>query len=122
MSLTLLIQSVNQSLACMETESSLPSSQRGEAGPYPKTDEPSSHPHMSFLSNKGKVIPELQASRHEDAWGRGGIDQVFLTSELVGSEWSASRPGRFIPEERAPRTHWIGDWVDARAGLDDMEK
>jgi hypothetical protein len=36
----------------------------------------------------------------------------FLTSELAGGEWSASRPGRFTPEERAPGTHWIGGWVD----------
>jgi hypothetical protein len=30
----------------------------------------------------------------------GGVDveiQVFLTSVLVGGEWSASRPGKFIP-------------------------
>jgi hypothetical protein len=29
---------------------------------------------------------------------------AFLTSALVGGEWSASRPGRFIPEKepRAP--------------------
>jgi hypothetical protein len=51
----------------------------------------------------------------------GGVD-VFLTSVLVGDEWSTSRPGRFIPEEKAPGTHWIGDWVDPRAGLDDMER
>jgi hypothetical protein len=24
--------------------------------------------------------------------------------------------------ERSPGTHWIGGWVDSRAGLDDMEK
>jgi hypothetical protein len=44
------------------------------------------------------------------------------TSALAGSEWSASRPGRFITEERAPGTHWIGCWVDPRVGLDDVEK
>jgi hypothetical protein len=27
---------------------------------------------------------------------------AFLTSALDGGEWSASRPGRFIPSERAP--------------------
>jgi hypothetical protein len=35
----------------------------------------------------------------------GGMDvlsQIFLTSALVGCEWSASRPGRFTHEERAP--------------------
>jgi hypothetical protein len=47
---------------------------------------------------------------------------IFLTSALVGGEWSASRPGRFTPRERAPRTHWTGGWVDSRAGLDDLEK
>jgi hypothetical protein len=54
----------------------------------------------------------------------GGVDvetHVSLTSALVGGEWSASRPGRFTPGERAPSTHWIGGWVDSRAGLDDME-
>jgi hypothetical protein len=50
----------------------------------------------------------------------GGVDlqtQIFLTSALVGDEWSASRPYCF-----APGTHFIGGWVDPRAGLDDMVK
>jgi hypothetical protein len=47
---------------------------------------------------------------------------IFLTSALAGGEWSASRPSRFTPGERAPSTHWIGDWVNPRAGLDDVEK
>jgi hypothetical protein len=41
-----------------------------------------------------------------------------LTSALDGSEWSASRPGRFTPRERVPGTYWIGGWVDPRAVLD----
>jgi hypothetical protein len=55
----------------------------------------------------------------------GGEDvkiHIFLTSALVGGEWSASRPGSFIPGERAPGTHWIGGWVNPRDGLDDLEK
>jgi hypothetical protein len=55
----------------------------------------------------------------------GGVDvwiYVFLYSVLVGGEWSASRPGRFIPGEIAPGTHWIGGWVDPRIGLDDVER
>jgi hypothetical protein len=43
-----------------------------------------------------------------------GVDlqtHVFLTSALVGGEWSVSRPGRFTPGEKAPSTHWIGGWV-----------
>jgi len=33
-------------------------------------------------------------------WGSGGIAPD-------GGEWSASRPGHFIPRERAPGTHWL---------------
>jgi hypothetical protein len=43
-----------------------------------------------------------------------------LTSALDGGEWSASRPGRFIPGERDPCTHWIAGWVGPRAVLDTM--
>jgi hypothetical protein len=46
---------------------------------------------------------------------------IFFTSALAGGEWSASRPGGFTSEEGAPGTHWIGGWVDPRAGLDDVE-
>jgi hypothetical protein len=31
-------------------------------------------------------------------------------------------PWPLYPEERAPGTHWIGGWVDPRAGLDSAEK
>jgi hypothetical protein len=54
-----------------------------------------------------------------------GVDvltHIFLTSALVGGEWSASRPGRFIHGERAPGTYWIGGWVNPGAGLDNVEK
>jgi hypothetical protein len=47
---------------------------------------------------------------------------IFLTSALVGGVWSASRSGRFTRGERDPGTHWIGGWVDPRAGLDDLKK
>jgi hypothetical protein len=47
---------------------------------------------------------------------------VLLTSALVGGEWSASQHGRFIPEETAPGTHWIGEWVGPRTGLDDVKR
>jgi len=41
----------------------------------------------------------------------------LLTSTLDGIEWSASRPGRFTPAERASVTRRAGGWVDPRAGL-----
>jgi hypothetical protein len=47
---------------------------------------------------------------------------VFLTLALPGGEWSASRPGRFSPGERAPGTHWIGGWVNPRTRLHDVKK
>jgi hypothetical protein len=55
----------------------------------------------------------------------GGVDveiHIFLTSALVGDEWSASHSGRFTAGERVPGTHWIGGWLNLRAGLDNMEK
>jgi hypothetical protein len=48
-----------------------------------------------------------------DVWIR-----VFLTSALVGGEWSDSRLGRFAPGSRAPGTHWIGNWVSPGSGMD----
>jgi hypothetical protein len=52
----------------------------------------------------------------------GGVDvkiHIFLTSALLGGEWS---PCRFIPGKEPRGTHFIGGWVDPRAGLNDMEK
>jgi hypothetical protein len=45
-----------------------------------------------------------------------------LTSALDGGEWSASRPCRFTPRERAPPTHWIGGWVGPRAEKQEQNK
>jgi hypothetical protein len=47
---------------------------------------------------------------------------VFLTSEIVEREWSASLSGRFTLGERTPGTHWIGGWVNPRGGLDVVER
>jgi hypothetical protein len=41
-----------------------------------------------------------------------------LTSTLDGSEWSASRTGRFTPTERARGTNWIGCCVGPGIGLE----
>jgi hypothetical protein len=54
----------------------------------------------------------------------GGLDvwiRVFMTSELVGREWSASHPGRFTPGEGVSVTNWMGGRVDPRISLDDVE-
>jgi hypothetical protein len=54
-----------------------------------------------------------------------GVDvqtHFFLTSALVGGEWSASRTGHLTTGERTPGTHYLGSWVGPREGLDDVEK
>jgi len=52
-------------------------------------------------------------------WGVEVQLHVFLTSALIGSEWSDSRSGRFTPRERTPRSHWIGGWVGPKTVLDE---
>jgi hypothetical protein len=43
---------------------------------------------------------------------------LFLTSALDGVSCQRHAPAEFYPRERNPGTHWIGGWVDLRAGLD----
>jgi hypothetical protein len=45
---------------------------------------------------------------------------IFLTSPIVGSEWSLAWPGRFALELRAPITDWIRGWVGPRTGLNEL--
>jgi hypothetical protein len=71
---------------------------------------------------KGKVNLSLcfnWAPRHEGVLGKWRYNSTHsLTSALDGGEWSASRPSRFTPKERARSTHCIGGWVDLRTVLD----
>jgi hypothetical protein len=69
---------------------------------------------------KGKFV---SAPRHEvvlEEWRYSSSHS--LTSALDVGEWSASRPGRFTPRERAPGAYWIGGWVGPRAVLDAVVK
>jgi hypothetical protein len=55
----------------------------------------------------------------------GGVEiytALFSSLALDGCEWSASRPGRLTPGEKAPGTHWIEGWVGPEGGLDSAEK
>jgi hypothetical protein len=47
---------------------------------------------------------------------------AIYTCVVYGSVGPTSRPGHFTSGEGAPSTHWIGGWVDPRAGLVDVEK
>jgi hypothetical protein len=54
----------------------------------------------------------------------GGTDvwiHVFLTSAQVGSG-QLHAPATLPPGKRASGTHWIGEWIGPRAGLDDVGK
>jgi hypothetical protein len=71
-----------------------------------------------------QILVTYISCRHgvlKGVWGSRCIVLLFLTSALVGCEWSASRTGRFTPGERVAGTHWIEGWVGPRAGLGDTE-
>jgi hypothetical protein len=57
---------------------------------------------MKFKTVKSLCLNN-QDHHHEDMWGSGGIAPPFLTSALHGAEWSTSRPGPSILEEKSPR-------------------
>jgi hypothetical protein len=65
-----------------------------------------------------KVKESCPTTRHG---GRGEEVSPLLILDL-GTRWewvvSVTPRPRFIPEERTPGTHWIGGWVDLRAGFD----
>jgi hypothetical protein len=57
------------------------------------------------VRKKGKVVPVLNLIKHYAMKAYGGVDvyiHIFLTSAVVGGEWSASRPGRFTPGKELP--------------------
>jgi hypothetical protein len=68
----------------------------------------------SFGKVKLKVKLSLyftRVPRHDGVLGEWGYSSTPLTSALDGVKWSASRPGRFTPRERATGSHSIGGWV-----------
>jgi hypothetical protein len=80
---------------------------------------------MLIMMAKVKVKLSLCLTKHHAMkmyWGWMYSATHSLTSELEGCEWSALRPGRFTPKDRAPDTYWIGVWVHPRSGLDAVER
>jgi hypothetical protein len=55
-------------------------------------------------------------------WGVEVYLHSFFDIDTRGSEWAASRPGRFTSRERAPGTHCVGSWVGPRDVLDAVVK
>jgi hypothetical protein len=76
--------------------------------------------HAPHRAVKVKVKLSLCLPKHhamKTYWGSGGIAPRILDFGTRWGEWSALRPGHFIPRERAPGTHWIWGWVGPRTGL-----
>jgi hypothetical protein len=77
---------------------------------------------LTFYFPHKSPFPCLTRGRHEGVWGSGCIDPHFLDF-CISWRWMVNfSPSCFTAAERAPGTHWIGGWVDPRAGLDNMEK
>jgi hypothetical protein len=60
---------------------------------------------INLLKLKRKRGPCAELIMHYAMKAYGGVDvyiHIFLTSSLVGGEWSASRPGRFTPGKDTP--------------------
>jgi hypothetical protein len=85
---------------------------------YSRGKSPSTHwiggwvGHRAGLEDMEKreffTLPRLEIrplGRNEDVWGEWMYRSSFLTTALVGGEWSASCPCHFTTEERAPGTH-----------------
>jgi hypothetical protein len=85
------------------------------------SDETFIHEEMKSRLNSGNVC--YNPPRHENVLGKWKYSSTHsLTSALDGGTWSASRPGRFTPRERAAGTHCIGGWVGPRAVLEAVVK
>jgi hypothetical protein len=65
------------------------------------------------VSTKKKKSKSIQVHAMLALRGRGGILLLVHDFGARWGEWSASRPG-----ERTHGSHWVGDWVGPRAGLD----
>jgi hypothetical protein len=64
-----------------------------------------------------ELLPCALAGRHanEACWGVEVWIRAFFDLGIGCGGCSASRPGRYVPRERALGTHWIGGWVGPRA-------
>jgi len=63
---------------------------------------------MWLTKRRQKLKLSLHLTKHHDMKTYYGVEvqcNAFLTSELEGFKWLASRPGRFTIRERAPGTN-----------------
>jgi len=64
---------------------------------------------LMTYKGKGKVVPVFKHHAMKGYWGSGDMAPRILDFGTRWGEWSASRPSRFSPRQRASGTHWIGD-------------
>jgi hypothetical protein len=72
----------------------------------------------------GKVVPVLNylsttSWRRMEEWMHRSI--FYWPRHWLEVNGQIQAPAA-LPPRKAPDTHWIGGWVDPRAGLDDVEK
>jgi hypothetical protein len=71
--------------------------------------------HLRVLSKAGSFLTSwVEVS--------GGIGPRILNLGTIWRWVVSFTPGRFTSMQRAFGTHWVGDWVGARAGLDTVAK
>jgi hypothetical protein len=76
-------------------------------------------PTVYCISNTIKLFLYLC---HEGVWRSECIDPHFLD---LGTSWKwvvSFTPRPLYPRGKSPNIHWIGGWIDPRAGLDNVEK
>jgi hypothetical protein len=74
---------------------------------------------MLRLLRKSKKKTKLCCYRRAGTQGKSTHSSYsFLTSALDGVSGQPHGPAALYPRERTASTHWIGGWVDFRAGLD----
>jgi hypothetical protein len=95
---------------------------------------PSSYPTKSLYSFQISIndsclmkidqhkVSKVKLSRYTPWRHMGGEEVKLLLILNLGTRWgwvvSVTPRPRFTPRERTPGTHYIGGWVDPKAGLD----
>jgi hypothetical protein len=81
-------------------------------------------PQRHFCPSQNPTWPDSGLNPGRRGWKQATNHLSYgaaLILDLGRGGWSASCPGRFIPGERAPGTHWLEVSVGLRAGRDVLD-